>query len=144
MHKYLLAVVLILQACIATRGPVDPVFASMRVQYDSQLKSSLTNVESATAQFDGALTGLTDDQKQTPRYRSLVGRYDAILKQYTVAKGKAAALIAWAAQTEEGATLEDRSRLTSEANALSIELGNLGATVHQLPAEINVIQMTTH
>jgi len=144
--KLLLALItLILQACLLPQaaGPVDPVFSNMRANYDTQLKANITNIDSATAQFDGALTGLTDTQKDTPKYKSLVGRYDAILKQTAAAKQKAEVLLAWAAQTETTATLQDRNRLQSEAQALNIEFSNLSATVHQLPSEINVIQMTS-
>ena len=131
-----------LVACIPPPPARDAVFANMRASYQTQLQSSLTAVDSAMAQFDGALTGLTDQQSNSPRYKSLAGRYDAVVKQYALARSKTQSLLEWAAATETTATFEDRNRLQSEAQALNIELSNLSATVHQLPAEINVIQMT--
>jgi len=141
-HLLVVAVLLFTGACLAPQGPADPVFPNMRMGYESQIKSSLTNVEAALAQFEGARSGLTPSQQASPRYKSLVGRHEVIVKQYNDVNQRANRLLVWAIETEPTATEKDRYRLQSEALALEQEMANLGSSARSLEPEVSTIQLT--
>jgi hypothetical protein len=126
----------------ATQPAGDPAFKNMRTQYEASIKSSVSSVDGAEAELQGAMQGVTPEVEADPQYKSLVGKYDAIKGKYSDAQAKAKKLLDWAAKTEPVATEEDRNKLSSESSAITIELRNIDSSMRALIPDLQRIQMT--
>ena len=134
---------LLVSACglWAAQPAADPAFKNMRSQYASQIKASLSSIDGAEAELQGAMQGVTPEVEADSQYKSLVGKYDAIKGKYGDAQGKAKELLAWAEKTEPVATEDDRNKLSSESSALQIELRNIDSSMRALVPDLQRIQM---
>jgi len=109
---------------------------------DTRVNLAITNCDGADDEFRGALEG-APTAVDNPAYASMMGRYHAVKKRLEADKVKWTELRAWASSIRNDPTRPDMDRLDAEANTLQIDLGNVGATLRQLPAELSRVQMTS-
>jgi len=110
---------------------------------DTRVKLAITTADGADAEFRGALEGVTQSAVGSPAYASMMGRYYAVKKRLEADKVKWTELHAWATSIENDPTRPDVDRLDAEASTLQLDLGNIDATLRQLPAELSRVQMTS-
>jgi len=110
---------------------------------DTRVKLALTTADGADAEFQGALEGASRTVIDSPAYASMMGRYHAVKKRLEADKVKWTELHAWASSIKNDPTRPDLDRLDAEASSLQLDLGNIDATLRQLPGELSRVQMTS-